>query len=155
MKSIFKNKKIAAFGDATARYLKAQNLKVSFIGTGSPNNVAKDFKSTIDRDDVVFFPSSNISIGTVQKLILEKNKTVKKSYETKLLKKIIEHHDYFIFTSPSNVEAYVKTNSLKGVKAISIGPTTTQILKDNGATNIYQASESSELALADIVLNLI
>ena len=155
LKSIFKNKKIAAFGDATARYLKAQNLKVSFIGTGSPNNVAKDFKSTIDRDDVVFFPSSNISIGTVQKLILEKNKTVKKSYETKLLKKIIEHHDYFIFTSPSNVEAYVKTNSLKGVKAISIGPTTTQTLKDNGATNIYQASESSELALADIVLNLI
>jgi len=53
------------------------------------------------------------------------------------------------------VEAYVKTNSLKGLKAISIGPTTTQSLKDNGATNIYQASESSELALADVVLNLI
>ena len=155
LKSTFKNKKIAAFGDATARHLKAQNLKVSFIGTGCPKNVAKDFKSTIDRDDVVFFPSSNISVGTVQKLIHEKNKTVKKSYETKLLEKIIEHHDYFIFTSPSNVEAYVKTNSLKGLKAISIGPTTTQSLKDNGATNIYQASESSELALADIVLNLI
>ena len=155
LKSTFKNKKIAAFGDATARHLKAQNLKVSFIGTGCPKNVAKDFKSTIDRDDVVFFPSSNISVGTVQKLIHEKNKTVKKSYETKLLEKIIEHHDYFIFTSPSNVEAYVKTNSLKGLKAISIGPTTTQSLKDNGATNIYQASESSELALADVVLNLI
>ena len=134
---------------------KKEGLKIDFEGEGSPENVAKSFKSVINLNEVVFFPLSNRSIGTVQKMLSKDNKVIFQTYNTELKEKKIELHDYYVFTSPSNVEAFFKSNSLKGLKAVSIGPTTTSSLRKKGVNNIVEAFESSELALADVVISLL
>ena len=78
---------------------------------------------------------------------------IKRVWELK--EKKIELHDYYVFTSPSNVEAFFKSNSLKSLKAVSIGPSTTSSLRKKGVNNIVEAFESSELALADVVISLL
>lgn len=154
-KTELSKKKIAAFGNSTSKYLKKQGLKIDFEGEGSPENVARSFKSVININEVVFFPLSDRSIGTVQKMLSKDNKVIFQTYNTELKEKKIELHDYYVFTSPSNVEAFFKSNSLKSLKAVSIGPSTTSSLRKKGVNNIVEAFESSELALADVVISLL
>ena len=149
-----KSKKIAAFGKSTAEHLKKQNLNIDFIGNGSPNDIAKQFAETIKNHEIVFFPSSNRSLGTVEKELLDSNKEVIITYQTNFLEKNIGKHDYLVFTSPSNVFSYLKLNSINDERVISIGPSTTMALKNAGISNIYESYESSEIALADTVLSL-
>ena len=90
LKTELSKKKIAAFGNATSKYLKKQGLKIDFEGEGSPENVAKSFKSVINLNEVVFFPLSNRSIGTVQKMLSKDNKVIFQTYNTELKEKKIE-----------------------------------------------------------------
>lgn len=154
LKGSLYSKKIAAFGKATAEHLKRQKLNIDFIGNGSPNDVAKQFAEAIKNHEIVFFPSSNRSLGTVHKQLLDSNKEVIITYQTKFLEKKIGKHDYLVFTSPTNVLSYLQLNSINDERVISIGPSTTKALKNAGITNICESYESSEIALADTVLSL-
>lgn len=155
LKKDFSNKKIAAYGKSTASYLYKNGLNVDFTGQGSPHEIAEAFKIKLKSNEIAFFPSSNRTIGTVQSLLNKKNKIVISTYNTKLIQVSVELNDFYVFTSPSNVEAFFKTNSFKNSKAISIGPSTTKTLKDFGVTVVTEAYESTELALADAVFSLI
>ena len=155
LKSSLKSKKIAAFGQSTAKYIQKNSLKVDFVGEGSPNNVAQDFSSMVNSNEIVFFPSSNKSLGTVQSVMDNKNKIIVETYQTLLLLKKVENHDYLVFTSPSNVEAFLLSNKVNNQKIISIGPSTTKALKNAGINNVLESFQSSELALADAVFSLI
>ena len=153
-KENFQRKKIGAFGNATSNHLKSNGLKVEFIGTGSPINVALNFSNLVLPNEVVFFPSSNRSLGSVQKELDKANKVIKETYQTNLIAKELDSHDYLIFTSPSNVEAYFSVNRYKSEQVISIGSSTTKALKNAGVNVVHQAYESTELALADTLLSL-
>ena len=155
LKSSLKSKKIAAFGKSTAKYIQKNSLKVDFVGQGAPNNVAQDFSSIVNSNEIVFFPSSNKSLGTVQSVMDNKNKIIVETYQTLLLLKKVENHDYLVFTSPSNVEAFLLSNKVNNQKIISIGPSTTKALKNAGINNVLESFQSSELALADAVFSLI
>ena len=155
LKSSLKSKKIAAFGQSTSKYIQKNSLKVDFVGEGSPNNVAQDFSSMVNSNEIVFFPSSNKSLGTVQSVMDNKNKIIVETYQTLLLLKKVENHDYLVFTSPSNVEAFLLSNKVNNQKIISIGPSTTKALKNAGINNVLESFQSSELALADAVFSLI
>jgi uroporphyrinogen-III synthase len=155
LKSGLKSKKIAAFGQSTAKYIQKNSLKVDFIGEGSPKNVAQDFSSMVNSDEIVFFPSSNRSLGTVQSVMDNRKKIIVETYQTLLIDKKVENHDYLVFTSPSNVEAFLLSNKVNNQKIISIGPSTTKALKDAGIINVIESFQSSELALADTVFSLI
>tara|TARA_B100001287_G_scaffold1985_1_gene1542 strand:+ start:3709 stop:5256 length:1548 start_codon:yes stop_codon:yes gene_type:complete len=148
-------KKIAAFGNSTADYLKKNGLKVDFIGKGSPNIVASDFSSTISHNEVVYFPSSEISIGSVQSKIPIENKVIETTYQTNLVNKKLNHYDFLVFTSPSNVEAFNLSNQINSQNIISIGPSTTKMLESIGAKKIHQVHESTELAIAETIFSLI
>jgi hypothetical protein len=128
---------------------------VDFIGLGSPIEVAEKFDSIISSKELVFIPSSNKSLGTVQGILKESNKKIIKTYSTILIDKKLKDHDLLVFTSPSNVEAFFKSNKISDQKVISIGPSTTSALKNAGIINVFESFESSELALADTVLSLI
>ena len=67
----------------------------------------------------------------------------------------MENHDFLVFTSPSNVEAFLLSNKVKNQKIISIGPSTTKALNNAGIINILESFQSTELALADAVFSLI
>ncbi len=155
LNSSLRSKKIAAFGQSTAKYIQKNGLKVDFIGEGPPNNVAQGFSSMVNSNEVVFFPSSNKSIGTVQSVMNDRNKTIIETYQTFLIEKKLKNHDYLVFTSPSNVEAFLLSNKVNNQKIISIGPSTTKALKDAGINNVLESFQSSELALADAVFSLI
>ena len=155
LKNKFLSKKIAAFGKSTANYLTKNGLNVDFVGKGSPLETANGFKKILNNTEIVFFPSSNRTIGTVQSLLDEKNKIVLSTYNTSLIEASIKSHDFYVFTSPSNVEAFFKINQLKDNKVISIGPSTTKKLKDFGMKDVKEAFESTELALVDMVFSLI
>jgi len=155
LKSGLKSKKIAAFGESTAKYIQKKGLIVDFIGKGAPTNVAQGFSSMVNSDEIVFFPSSNKSLGTVQSVIDNRNKIIVETYQTLSIAKKVENHDYLIFTSPSNVEAFLLSNKVNNQKIISIGPSTTKALKKAGIINVLESFQSSELALADAVFSLI
>ena len=155
LKNYFLDKKIAAYGKSTASYLTKNGLNVDFIGKGSPNETSKRFKKVLKNTEIAFFPSSNRTIGTVQGILDEKNKIVLSTYKTTLIEASIKTNDFYVFTSPSNVEAFFKINQLKNNKVISIGPSTTNRLKDFGVKVVNEAFESTELALADVVFSLI
>lgn len=155
LKTDFNMKKIAAFGPATAKHIQKNGLNVDFIGLGSPVEVAEKFDSIISSKELVFIPSSNKSLGTVQGILKESNKKLLETYTTILIDKKLKDHDLLVFTSPSNVEAFLKSNKISDQKVISIGPSTTSALKNAGIINVFESFESSELALADTVLSLI
>ncbi len=67
----------------------------------------------------------------------------------------MKNHDFLVFTSPSNVEAFLLSNKFNKQKIISIGPSTTKALKNAGVENVVESFQSSELALADAVFSLI
>ena len=130
-----KNKKIAAFGNSTANYLKKNGLSPNFIGNGNPESVSKNFLKTIKDDEVVFFPSSNISLGSVQKKLPNKNKVVKVTYNTIFKELKLKQYDYLVFTSPSNVNAFNVKNTVGNQIAISIGPRTSEALNSDSRSS--------------------
>ena len=155
LKNQISSKKIAAFGKSTADYLEKNGLKVDFTGKGDPKDVASNFSNSIKKQDVVYFPSSNKSIGSVQKEIPIENKVVEITYKTSLINQKLNNYDFLVFTSPSNVEAFHLCNQFNDQNIISIGPSTTKLLKLLGAKKINQVHESTELALAETIFSLI
>ena len=154
LKNDFNMKKIAAFGPATAKHIQKNGLNVDFIGLGTPQQVAEKFDSIISSKELVFIPSSNKSLGTVQGILKDSNKRILETYTTILIDKKLKHYDLLVFTSPSNVDAFLNSNKISDQKVISIGPSTTSALKNAGIINVFESFESSELALADTVLSL-
>jgi hydroxymethylbilane synthase len=155
LKSQFLNMKIAAYGKSTAAYLEKNGLNVNFTGKGSPLETAEGYKKMLKNTETAFFPSSDKTIGSVQSLLNKKNKIVITTYNTSLIEDPVQSNDFYVFTSPSNVEAFFSTNQLTNNKVISIGPSTTKKLKDFGISEIKEAYESTELSLADAVFSLI
>ena len=80
-----KEKKWAAFGKATASYLQKVGIEPTFIGEGSPKQVAQQFFNKLGKD-TVFIPSSNLSLGSVQELIPANQKEVVTTYKTVYIK---------------------------------------------------------------------
>ena len=71
-----------------------------------------------------------------------------------MYKRQIPDQDCLVFTSPSNVEAYFFMNKYVNQKVVSICPSTTKALKERGVQDVVETYESTELALADMVLSL-
>ena len=130
-------------------------IRDRFIGEGAPSDVAQSFSSILKSEEIVFFPSSNRSLGTVQSVLENRHKIVLETYQTLLIDKKVENYDFLVFTSPSNVEAFLLSNKVGDIKTISIGPSTTKALKNAGFINVLESFQSSELALADAVFSLI
>ena len=66
----------------TLKRIQKNGLKVDFTGKGSPTNVAQGFSSILNSKEIVFFPSSNKSLGTVQSIIDNRNKIIVETYQT-------------------------------------------------------------------------
>ena len=148
-----REKKWAAFGKATASNLQKAGIHPIFTGEGSPLEVAQQFFNKLGKE-TVFIPSSNLSLGSVQELIPANQKEVVTTYKTIYIKNKLPDQDCLVFTSPSNVEAYFLMNTFQNQKVVSIGPSTTKALKEKGVQDVVETYESTELALADMVLSL-
>jgi len=108
-----KSKLIASVGEKTMRLLESMGHEVAFSGKAnhSISEVADDFKDWL-KDRKALFPISSRSLGTISKSIPARQKVLIECYETKVSGKEIPPCDYYVFTSPSNVEGFFQKNKL-------------------------------------------
>lgn len=139
--------KLAAMGPGTAAALQAHEyrLKSSFVGEGSPAEVARAF-GEVAEGQRVFFPRARQSRMTIQRLLQD---TIKVKDAICYDNQSVDAPAYveaniFVFTSPLNVRTYLSAHALPAeARIIAIGPSTAQALASFGV-RAEVAEESSE-----------
>lgn len=144
------NKKIACVGKSTKQHLEFLGYQVDFCGeeAGNPTEVGVQLKSWLD-DRHVAFICSDISRRTVAKQIPKNQKEEVVFYRTMLCGvKINQVFDCYIFTSPSNVEGFLRRNQIPiNAVVIAWGTTTEQALLEQktGVTYVLKTATFEEL----------
>ncbi|MEZ4721401.1 MAG: hydroxymethylbilane synthase [Flavobacteriales bacterium] len=129
-----KHKKIAAFGEATARTLSNYVDHIDFTAKiGQPEEVAQEFASFIG-EETALFPSSTISIKSIASCLKPSQVTHIGCYETQTLISSADDYDAYIFTSPSNVGGFIESGNqiAAPAKVIAIGRSTADRLSSIG-----------------------
>ena len=104
---------IACIGDSTKNYIEEKGFEVSFSGksAGNPEKVSLELNEWLDNRSICIIQSTE-SKGTIEKHIhsykIQKLVLYKTSFE---LFTFQNEFDILIFTSPSNVNSFLKTNS--------------------------------------------
>lgn len=122
--------RLAAMGPGTARTVKREIGIVDFMGSGDPHAVAEAF-GRIAKGQRVFFPRARQSRRTVQTLLAEEVEVLDAVCYDNIAVPATEPlaPDYFIFTSPLNVAAYLDHQPLaERTTCIAIGPSTASAL---------------------------
>lgn len=143
-----KPKFIATIGLATRKHIESLGFRVDFWGekAGNPAEVSAQFLAWLGTKKVAFFQSS-ISKHSIAQSIPSYQKEEFVCYETKEKTQIMpQHFDVYVFTSPSNVKAFLLKNTLpKEAKVIAWGKTTEQeLLKQNFQVSCVLKSASQE-----------
>ncbi len=147
----YKNEYLATIGTSTANELQKLGLSVDFTGTtpSHPEVVAQELKLWLG-ERTVLFPQSQRSNRTMQQVLNPNQLLDLVVYETHLKPiKFANRPNYLVFTSPSNVEAYMLSNKLENDQFVmSYGTTTSTYLEENGVKNLC-LSEPTEHAVVD------
>lgn len=105
---------IACAGLETAKKVAERHQKeVHFIAQQSdqPKLEAQKFNEW-RKGRSVCFPSSQLSVGTYAALIPESEKIILTVYDTRYKNSSIQEKDIYVFSSPSNVRAFLKYNTI-------------------------------------------
>lgn len=111
---------IACVGLQTSIRIHKMGYKTSFIGSnaGNPQAISKEFYAWLGTR-TVFIPHSNLSLRSIETAIPKKQIRSVAIYKTLLNGIKIDPKDIYVFTSPSNVDAFHMHNELP-VEAIVI-----------------------------------
>lgn len=143
---IINTKKIACVGRKTAEHLSIHLCEPDFIGqkSGEISSVAQALKELIG-DKRVLFPISNISNKSMQKALNKGQYTNLVVYKTIIKSQKLNYvPNTVVFTSPSNVDAYLTNNRLTSQqKIIAWGSTTQKHIEKKGYKCAAQLEESS------------
>jgi hydroxymethylbilane synthase len=142
---------LAAIGEGTARVLSRFGT-VDFIGQSSDTaEVASAFKKIAGRKKV-FFPVSDHSVRTVQAAFPASQVTDIVCYKTTETPGPVGHPDILVFSSPSNVEAYLKANSIiRSQRLVAFGKTTGAALEKLGFAKPVISKGTSDSAILDAI----
>ena len=131
---ISENTTVACIGESTKIHLQSKGIPVHFVGknAGQPEVISQELAAWLgDRTITVVLAKES------KKSILTQLNSSKSSccivYETIINSKIIEQQfDYIVFTSPSNVEGFLKENTIsETTKVIAWGETTKRCLMEH------------------------
>jgi uroporphyrinogen-III synthase len=143
----------ACIGETTKNKLYKLGIDCEFVGkeAGNPKKVAQEFKIWL-KNKIVFFPQSNLSLGSFSS-ILPKNQVVKEVvYKTNLKSKEINKCQIYIFTSPSNLDAFLTTNEISEESRVIVwGNSTSEFAKRKEVKVDFVLTKSS----MDELLNLL
>jgi uroporphyrinogen-III synthase len=141
---------IAVAGKETARKLKENfDLNAVFIAeeSGNPELEAARFNDWRANRSVLF-PSSSSSLGTYAKYVPLQHKTIIQVYQTKCKKLLIEDHQVYVFSSPSNVTAFFQVNKLApNAIVVAWGKSTQKALYENKVTTCHTLLKDQQGAL--------
>jgi uroporphyrinogen-III synthase len=150
-----RNFEVACVGSETKKHIENQGYKVCFSGTNSGDVafVSKELNTWLQGRSISYF-LSNLSKRTIDTHIASSEKQEFIIYNTDFIeKKIALNFDYLVFTSPSNVEAFLKQNKVpKEVKIISWGKTTDFALAKHALIPFLTLSNSSIESLLEALL---
>jgi uroporphyrinogen-III synthase len=152
-----KARQIAAYSDGTSRALMQAGYSPDFIGdiTKSPKQIGADFLSILHPESTVFFPISNLSKKSIYRVVSKvRSCSFEVTYTTLLAKEsLVDLMDILIFTSPSNLEGFLRKNKIADCAIlIAIGDTTAEAIKDLKITNqIFISKEPNEKGLLEVL----
>lgn len=149
------NAKLAAISKGTADALRRAGKRAAFIGGSADTKmVGKQFAATASGK--VLFPRAKVSMRSVQQCLPEDRVIDRVVYYT------VNHQDYqvpktdlLLFTSPSNVEAYFRSNRLpSGSRVIAMGNATANALKRHEVFDPAKPVGFDEASLAECVFGV-
>ncbi len=117
---------LACLGSGTSKRLQEYGFTADFVGSVSalPEVVAAEFQEWLG-DKKVLFPLSAISNRSISSVIPVDQKTELTVYETIAVSEKLEPFDIYVFTSPSNVDSFLKENEIApDSRVIAWGKTT-------------------------------
>jgi uroporphyrinogen-III synthase len=135
----------ACIGETTNSKLKKLGIECEFVGkeAGNPLKTAAEFKNWV-KNRIVFFPQSNLSLGTFSAILPENQVLKQVVYKTKLNEIEISKCQIYIFTSPSNLDAFLTINEIReDSKVIVWGKSTSEKAKSKGLKVDFVLTKSS------------
>lgn len=138
---------IGCIGEITANHLRLTSYEPHFTGkmSGDASQVALDFKNQVG-DKIVFFPQSSSSNRTISSVFDPQQIIEMSIYKTILVSKSIPNCDYYVFTSPSNVDGFLLENEIANdAKVIAWGKTTEKYLISKNL-KVYKTLANSSIA---------
>lgn len=152
-----KKTKIAVMGRGSASQLREHGRQPDFVGTASDTpGVAQQF-SQVAAGQTVLFPAAKDSLRGIQRRLGSDIKIIDLPiYETAAKENAdASGADVLVFTSPSNVEAYLGPYLIDAhQKVIAIGKSTGQKLEEYGITDYLMPYAPDEVGLAEKVFEL-
>ncbi len=142
---------LGAVGKGTAEAI-SEYATPSFIGESTnTTEVGQSFANQIGSSKVLF-PCSSISKQTIQSHLNPSQFENLVCYETVLIDRKIEQPTIAIFSSPSNVDGFLLSNTLNSVQKIIVyGPTTGQHIENLGYSANIILQEINESAIIDAI----
>lgn len=136
---------IACVGQRTAEIAQQVGLAPDYIGKKSGNtlqNVA-DFHEWLG-DRTVFFPQSDKSLKSFSRTLPKHQVYEAIAYQTTIRPHQVDSCDLYVFTSPSNVEGFIQSNSFpENAQIIAWGTSTSEFLIERGYAVSKTLSKSS------------
>ncbi len=126
------NEKIACAGESTAKHIASKGVNVDFfpVNSGAVQAASLDFATWVAGRSVLF-SVSNLSKLSYSKHLEKDHFTVIPTYETRYHSQEIPLCDTYVFTSPSNVDAFFMYNALPAdAHVVAWGETTAQHLAE-------------------------
>ena len=147
--------KIAAVGKGTSEELRRYNLRADFIGGGNDTRItARQFGAVAGRSTVLF-PQAKGSMKAVQQQLTTAKVIDLIVYET-ISRPADDLPDaaVLVFTSPSNLEAYLSKKKIsKEQKIVAMGHATASTLKEKGFHSYFSPATFDDAGLVQAVMN--
>lgn len=145
---------LACVGKGTASALQRIGFKAEFVGQqgGNPEQVAQEFKKFAGGRKVLF-PMAAESLQTISGLLPENQKNLLPVYRTIQKSVHIPECMIYVFTSPSNVNAFLELNTVAETSfVIAWGSSTRSCLETNGI-RVYKSLNKAGIPELLEVLN--
>jgi uroporphyrinogen-III synthase len=133
--------KVACVSEGTARHIQHP---IHWCGNSpsKPTQTALEFKQWVGERRVLF-PVSSRSLGSISSAFPPEQMECLTVYRTILNPGVVEACAVYIFTSPSNAEAFLLQNTIPGgAKVIAKGTSTQEFLQQHGIESTYFTDES-------------
>jgi uroporphyrinogen-III synthase len=144
---------IATIGVKTADKLRKLGLNVHFTGSiaGDPEQVAHEFAAWLHGRKVLI-PSSDRSNRSIAIALPKEQVEELVVYQTITFLEQVTPCELYIFSSPSNLEAFLELNTIpSAAQIIAWGKTTEKALIKNGYSATWTLSTSSEEEILQIL----
>ncbi len=147
---------IVSSGEATTRALERKGLKVDYTCKKSDfSTISEQLKSLLSGKNCLI-PCSAQSARTLAISLSEiADVTEIITYKAEFCSQQIPAYKWYVFTSPSQVDAFAKINKFPAyAHYLCLGPTTASSLSKHGLSNIHVSAETTELSLLELLNTL-